>query len=95
MRVLIPSSLPPAQTAIVLLLVEMDRKSKEEAVKKAKSDAERLHNEDLHQRHMESVEEMKRKQGEIEHVISRLEERMMMFDEQLMDIRQGQRRRWF
>lgn len=81
------------QTAVVLLLLEMDRKAQEDREKKLKGDAERQRIDDLHAAHFKAAEELKRDQDDLHEVLNRLDERMMMMEEQVLDIRKGQSRR--
>lgn len=84
------------QTAIGLLALEMARKSEEDAQKKAKADAEKDRIEELHRRHLDAEEELKKESNDLEELINRIDERLLLIEEQLMDIRQHQtRKRWF
>jgi len=83
------------QTAIVLLLVEMDRKSKEDALKKAKSDAEKKRNDTLHDQHLRTEEAIRKKTSDLEDLLGRIDDRLLIMEEQLLDLRRTQaKRRW-
>ena len=83
------------QTAIVLLLIEMDRKAKEDAEKKTKSVSEAARINELHEGHLKAEKEMRREQQEINDMLGRMDERLMMLEEQILDIRKDQnKRRW-
>jgi hypothetical protein len=74
----------------------MDRKSIEESEKKKKQAEERATIQALHERHMETEKTLKEDQEELKEVLSRLDERLLMMEEQIMDIRKSQsHRRWF
>jgi hypothetical protein len=82
------------QTAIVLLLLEMDRKSKEDAVKKAKSDAQTAQVRELHERHVKAESDLRRHQEELVETIRRIESRLGSLEEQIQQSHMLERKRW-
>ena len=80
------------QTAVVLLLLEMDRKYKEEETKKAKSAAETDRINGLHAQHTIAETELRLQQREINEVLGRLDERLMMIEEQILDRNKSKKR---
>ncbi|KAG7673117.1 hypothetical protein Ndes2526B_g05309 [Nannochloris sp. 'desiccata'] len=82
-------------TAIALILIEMERKSVEESEKKRKQLEEAARITALHERHIEQEKSLKADQDQMNQILSRLEERLLMMEEQIMDIRKSQTRRWF
>ena len=77
----------------------MDRKAKEDAVKKEKESSEHARIEGLHERHLRAEAEVREEQKELNDMLGRLDERLMMIEEQLMDVRkmqqqQSQQKRW-
>jgi len=73
----------------------MDRKSVEETEKKKKQAEEAGRISALHERHIEQENSLKKDQDQLKEILARLEERLLMMEEQIMDIRKSQTRRWF
>ena len=73
----------------------MDRKSLEDADKKKKQAEEVARINALHEQHMEREKYLNQEQDEMKEILSRLDERLLMIEEQVMDIRKSQNRRWF
>lgn len=64
------------QVAIALLLLEMQRKSKEDSTKKAIANAERAENTRLHKMHQDAEASLQAQHIELRQVLERIEERL-------------------
>jgi hypothetical protein len=74
----------------------MDRKAIEESEKVRKKFEETARINELHDRHLQTEKSLKEDQDELKEVLSRLDERLLMMEEQILDIRKSQsHRRWF
>lgn len=72
----------------------MDRKSKEDAVKKAKSDAQAAQVRELHERHVKAESDLRRHQEDLAAIIRGIENRLGSLEEQLHQSQQQQRKGW-
>lgn len=68
------------QVAIVLLLVEMQRKTVEDREKREAGDRERQDNRDRHLRHEEMDRSILKKQAELQAVLERIEARVVALE---------------
>lgn len=78
---------------MILLALEMERKAKEEQEKKDKSAAAEARSASLHEGHRAAAAELKRDQDEMGEILGRMDERLLMIEEQIMDMRRDQGRR--
>jgi len=84
-----------AQTAIILLLVEMDRKSKEDAEKQKKSEAEKARTNELHERHLQTESYLRRQHEEFAQVIRQIDGRLSNLENRILHPPEdGRRWRW-
>ena len=65
----------------------MDRKATEDAVKKEKTTSETARIDQLHERHLQAEADLKKNQNDMEELLNRMDERMLMIEEQILDMR--------
>ena len=85
----------------MLLLLETDRRRKDDLAKRERDAAERQRIQQLHERHFETEAELRKRQDDLEDVLGRVEERLTMIEGSLLGgeranraEKEGKRWRW-
>ena len=77
----------------MLLLLETERRRKEDEAKKEHSASEKQRMDDLHQRHLDAELELKQQQGNLQEAMERIDERLLLIEQHIFAEPQP-RRRW-
>lgn len=70
---------------VAIVVMEIDRKRKDDAKKRAKELEEQQHVDGLHNQHLRAEKELRQQQAELQEMLGRMEERMIRMEQRLAE----------